>query len=95
MIRDQFQKTPPMSTYLVAFIVSEFECRENESKNFSVCAQPNAYDQTEYSFRFGQRSLSALENLFDYKYNIHMPKMTLAALPDFDPNYGAMENWGL
>lgn len=81
-----------MSSYLVAVIVSEFECRENALKNFSLCFQPSAYDQSEYSFNFGQKMLKTFDELFDYAFNIHMPKMTMAAVPYFG---GGMENWGL
>lgn len=92
--RDTFYDTPKMSTYLVAFIVSEFKCRENNDKTFQVCARPNAYNQTKYSFDVGQLLLSQLEKLFDYPYKNHgIGKLTMAAIPDF--NAGAMENWGM
>lgn len=77
----------------MAFIVSEFQCRENKGKTFAVCSRPNAINQTEYSFDFGQQSLAKFDELFDYKYNTHMTKMAMAAIPDFSA--GAMENWGL
>lgn len=81
-----------MSTYLVAFVVSEFKCRENDKKDFIVCARPPAYEQTEYSFDVGQKTLAKLDELFDYKYSKHMSKMHMMAIPDFAA--GAMENWG-
>ena len=82
-----------MSTYLVAFIVSEFQCLENQEKTFGVCSRPNALSQMEYSLDVGQKTMAKYDELFDYKYNKHMSKMTLAAIPDFSA--GAMENWGL
>lgn len=83
-----------MSTYLVAIIVSEFECRQNKLKTFEVCSRPNAYEQTLYSFEVGQELLSKFDNLLKLPYLkvSGIGKMTLAALPDF--NAGAMENWG-
>lgn len=81
-----------MSTYLVAFLVSEFKCRENEAKTFGVCSRPNAIDQTEYSFNVGQKILAKYDELFDYKYNKQMKKLHLVAIPDL--NVVAMENWG-
>lgn len=81
-----------MSTYLVAFVVSEFKCRENGDKNFTVCSRPPAYDQTEYSLDVGQKTLAKFDELFDYPYNKQMKKMHMIALPDFAA--GAMENWG-
>lgn len=84
-----------MSTYLIAFIVSEFSIRENLQKTFNVYARPKAFAQTEYSFDVGQKLLSKFDELFDYKYASvpQMTKMSMAALPDFDA--GAMENWGM
>ncbi|XP_031623813.1 membrane alanyl aminopeptidase-like [Contarinia nasturtii] len=93
MTTDTFEQTPKMSTYLVAFIVSEFECRENDKHTFAVCSRPNAYNQTKYSFDVGQKILAKFDERFDYKYNTHMKKMAMVAIPDFDA--GAMENWGL
>lgn len=95
LTRDTFNETPSMSTYLVAFIVSEFTIRENAQKTFNVYARPKAYSQTEYSFEIGQRTLAKFDELFDYKY-LSVPgitKMSMAALPDFSA--GAMENWGM
>lgn len=81
-----------MSTYLVAFVVSEFKCRENGDKNFTVCSRPPAYDQTEYSLDVGQKTLAKFDELFDYPYNKQMKKMHMMAIPDFAA--GAMENYG-
>lgn len=72
-----------MSTYLVAFIVSEFDCRENEQHTFGVCSRPNAINQTVYSFGVGQKILREFDELFDYPYNTHITKMHMAAVPDF------------
>lgn len=95
LIQETFEKTPRMSTYLVAFIISEFKCRENENKTFSVCSRPNAFDQTKYSFDVGQPLLANFDKLFEYGYSSvpEMKKMTMVALPDFAA--GAMENWGM
>lgn len=82
-----------MSTYLVAVVVSEFECRENAMKSFFVCSRPMAYNESEYSFHFGQKMLAKFDELFDYKYSTHLSKMTMAAIPDFSS--GGMENWGI
>lgn len=83
-----------MSSYLLAFIVSEFSIRENVQKTFNVYSRPKAYAQTEYSFNIGQKLLAKYDEILGYKYNSvpAMTKMSMAALPDFD--LGAMENWG-
>lgn len=84
-----------MSTYLVAFIVSEFRLRENNNRTFGVLARPDAYSQTQYAYRIGLETLSKLDEWMGYRYFDvpELEKMHLAALPDFDA--GAMENWGL
>ncbi|KAG4070580.1 hypothetical protein HA402_011967 [Bradysia odoriphaga] len=92
--RDVFAQTPSMSTYLVAFIVSEFQIRSNTDGSFRVIARPEAFDQTFYAHDVGPKLLSGLETYLDYPYNMTgMTKMEMAALPDFSA--GAMENWGL
>lgn len=81
-----------MSTYLVAIVVSEFQCRENNGRTFGVCSRPKAMDQTEYSFAVGQKTLDKFDEILDYKYNRQMSKLHMIAIPDFVS--GAMENWG-
>lgn len=93
LVREVFKKTPKMSTYLVALVVSEFECRENDAKTFGVCSRPNAYNQTGYSFEVGQKTLAKYDELFNYPYNSQMDKLHMIAIPDFIS--GAMENWGM
>ncbi|XP_004523070.1 membrane alanyl aminopeptidase [Ceratitis capitata] len=89
---DVYQPTPRMSTYILAFLVSKFE-RRNDT-NFGVIARPEYYNQTEYSFDVGRKILSALDNYFGINYyEMGNDKMDMAAIPDFSA--GAMENWGL
>lgn len=92
-IRERFAETPLMPTYLVAFIMSEFQCRDNEQKTFQVCARPDKFDATEYAFSVGPKILAKLEQLLDSPYaSADMPKLTLAAVPMMEMS--AMENWG-
>lgn len=86
---DAFQTTVRMSTYLLAFVVSDFESR-GDSK-FRVWARPNAISAVEYSLSIGPKILEFYEKYFSEKYPL--PKTDMVALPDF--NAGAMENWGL
>ncbi|XP_011631440.1 aminopeptidase N-like isoform X1 [Pogonomyrmex barbatus] len=88
-IWDVFEQTIPMSTYTVAFVISEFESLEVD--NFRVWARPSALDQAEYSLDIGVAVLDALNNIFQLPY--FLPKMDMVAVPDFKA--GAMENWGL
>ena len=85
-----FETTPVMSTYLIAFVVSDFQY-ENTTNNFHVWSREGAIEQTNYSVTVGPYLLEAMEQFLDLRYL--MPKMDQVAVPDFSA--GAMENWGL
>ncbi|KOC62990.1 Aminopeptidase N [Habropoda laboriosa] len=88
---DHYERSVPMSTYLVAFIVSDFEMLKSESGNFRVWARHEAIEQSRYTLNIGPRILEYYEDYFKIKFPL--PKMDTVALPDFSA--GAMENWGL
>lgn len=87
----KFKKTPRMSTYLVAFIVSNYEC--NEDGMFRVCTKPQAVNQTHYALEKGKKLLDALNEYTAINFTHYVPKMDQVSLKDFSA--GAMENWGL
>ncbi|XP_066591366.1 uncharacterized protein [Prorops nasuta] len=86
-----FQETPKMSTYLVAIVVSEFQCWSDKSNKFSVCARPDAENQAKYALSIMGSLIKVYQDQLDYEYK--QPKLDMVALPDFSS--GAMENWGL
>lgn len=88
---DHYERSVPMSTYLVAFIVSDFKMLKSESGNFRVWARSEAIEQARYTLDIGPKILNYYENYFKIKFPL--PKMDSVALPDFSA--GAMENWGL
>lgn len=84
-----------MSTYLIAFVVSEFKGRENDDKSFGVFARPEMYDQTKFAFEIGMKILKRFGEYLNQDYYDDqqvMTKMHMVAIPDFSA--GAMENWG-
>ncbi|XP_064404394.1 aminopeptidase Ey-like [Halichondria panicea] len=98
MVTTHFQSSVKMSTYLVAFIVSDFECMgvnitENRSQplRIRVCSNPLIVDKTEYALRVAMDVIQFYERRFNISYPL--PKQDLFAIPDFAA--GAMENWGL
>ncbi|XP_076764198.1 suppressor of ER stress-induced death [Xylocopa sonorina] len=89
---DHYERSVPMSTYLVAFIVSDFEKLKSKSgRDFTVWARSEAIEQARYTLDIGPRILEYYEEYFKIKFPL--PKMDSVALPDFAA--GAMENWGL
>ncbi|XP_022120582.2 aminopeptidase N [Pieris rapae] len=88
-IWDHYAETLPMSTYLVAFAVTDFGNMSRD--NFSVWARKDALSSAAYALDIGPKILKFLEDY--YKIKFPLPKIDMIALPDFKA--GAMENWGL
>ena len=89
-----FNKSPLMSTYLLAFIVGELNCIETNSFRvpIRVFATPDKdIEHGQFSLELAARTLDFYEKTFDSKFPL--PKMDMVAIPDFSA--GAMENWGL
>ncbi|KAI7255861.1 hypothetical protein KC335_g13611 [Hortaea werneckii] len=89
-----FNKTPLMSTYLLAFIVGELKVYESKSFRLPVrvfCTPDKDPEQGRFSAELGARTLAFYEKEFASEFPL--PKMDMVAIPDFSA--GAMENWGL
>ncbi|XP_050080101.1 aminopeptidase N-like [Anopheles maculipalpis] len=95
-VLDEFNTTVPMSTYLVAYTVNDFEYREATTTEpgdvvFKIWARRDAIDQVDYARDIGPRVTRFYEDYFHQKFPL--PKIDMIAIPDFAS--GAMENWGL
>jgi len=88
----QFATTPKMSTYLVAFLVGDFQCTSGESDGVAIrsCATPDKVALTPFSLDVAKWVLHYYNNYFGIPYPLK--KLDLIALPDFEA--GAMENFG-
>ncbi|MFA7310175.1 MAG: M1 family metallopeptidase [Candidatus Paceibacterota bacterium] len=88
-----FAPTPLMSTYLLAFIVGEFECVQKRSKDgvlVRVFVTPGKKYQARFALDCAAKTISFFNTYFDIPYPL--PVLDLIAIPDFSA--GAMENWG-
>lgn len=88
-----FNTTPVMSSYLVAFIVGEFNYVESNLFRVPVrvYTTPGLESRAQFSADLGAKTLAFFEKTFDVKYPL--PKMDMIGIHDFSA--GAMENWGL
>jgi aminopeptidase N/puromycin-sensitive aminopeptidase len=87
-----FGTTPKMSTYLVAFLVGDFQCTcgRQDNVDIRVCATPDKVALTPYALNIAKYAL----HYYDDYFGIHYPlkKLDLIGIPDFEA--GAMENFG-
>jgi aminopeptidase N/puromycin-sensitive aminopeptidase len=88
----KFFTTPKMSTYLVAFLVGDFQCTTGSSDGVAirVCATPDKVALTPFSLDVAEHVLHYYNSYFGIPYPLK--KLDLIALPDFEA--GAMENFG-
>lgn len=93
-ITTTFNQTVSTSTYIIAFIVSDFHFLSNENEGVvphRTMSRPNAIHLTEFALKRGVELLDILSDFIGIPYSL--PKMDQAAIPDLD--HGMMENWGL
>jgi len=92
---DVYQPSLKMSTYLVAFVVSDFVFQTSapteNGVEFRIWSREEASSQTEWARQIGPEILAYYEEYFDTEFPL--PKQDMIAIPDFSA--GAMENWGL
>ncbi|XP_046689288.1 LOW QUALITY PROTEIN: endoplasmic reticulum aminopeptidase 2-like [Homalodisca vitripennis] len=94
LLRDDFQESVEMSTYLVAFVVCDYKHisgRTSRDVSVSVYAPPDLIPQAKFALDTAVSMMDHYEDFFGVDYPL--PKQDLIAIPDF--GVGAMENWGL
>ena len=83
-----------MSTYLLAFVVGEFDYVEGNDEDgvlIRVYTPLLKAKQGQYALEIAKKTLPFYKKYFGVAYPL--PKMDLITIPDFAA--GAMENWGL
>ncbi|KAH7342157.1 peptidase family M1-domain-containing protein [Rhizoctonia solani] len=94
-----FEKTPVMSSYLVAFANGHFEYLESsytsplsgKTRPLRIYATKDIIHQTQFALDVKAKVIPLYEKMFDIEYPL--PKLDTLVAHDFDA--GAMENWGL
>lgn len=95
----KFEKTPPVSTYLVAYACGDFASLHSEHKSkltgktvpLRIFATHDQIKQAQFGLDIKKWALPVYEEIFDIPYAL--PKLDTLVAHDFDA--GAMENWGL
>ncbi|HEY2471960.1 MAG TPA: M1 family aminopeptidase [Terracidiphilus sp.] len=88
----KFLTTPKMSTYLLAFLVGDFQCTSGEQDGVAIraCSTPDKVALTPYAVNVAKYVLHYYNTYFGIPYPLK--KLDLIGLPDFEA--GAMENFG-
>jgi aminopeptidase N/puromycin-sensitive aminopeptidase len=87
-----FRTTPKMSTYLVAFLVGDFQCVSGgvDDIPIRVCSVPGMQDLGKFAVSAAEASIAFYDKYYGIKYPFG--KLDLIGIPDFEA--GAMENAG-
>ncbi|XP_017777374.1 PREDICTED: endoplasmic reticulum aminopeptidase 1-like isoform X2 [Nicrophorus vespilloides] len=94
LLRDDFQESVEMSTYLVAFVICDYKhLNKQTERGVSVSVYtPSPYiSQASFALSTATHIMNFFEDFFMVPYPL--PKQDLVVIPDFAT--GAMENWGL
>ncbi|CAK9008253.1 unnamed protein product [Durusdinium trenchii] len=89
-----FMDSPKMSTYLLAFIVGEFDFIQAQTSHgvlVRVFAPPGRSKDGQFPLEVAVKALDGYDDYFGLPYPL--PKLDMIAIPEFAA--GAMENWGL
>ncbi|KAH3860698.1 hypothetical protein DPMN_023616 [Dreissena polymorpha] len=89
-----FNRSVPMSTYLVCFVVCDFANITDVTQygtTIRVFATPDKRSQAEYALKVMKKSMERFQQLFNVPFPL--PKNDMIAIPNFVS--GAMEHWGL
>ncbi|XP_077296648.1 aminopeptidase N-like [Arctopsyche grandis] len=92
-----FEPTLRMSSYLIAFAITDFIYKSNLDrpsqvfpKKFRIFSKPNTEPYMDFALDFGEKSINCMEKYTNITYALK--KLDNIAIPNAA---GGMENWGL
>ncbi|CAI6342917.1 unnamed protein product [Macrosiphum euphorbiae] len=91
MVWDHFETTKPIPTYLVAFMVSDFDKTPVNGDNIAMHTRKEYIEYTTYMMGKAPNLLNGVERFTRIPYML--PKLDLVGIPLL--NAYSMENWGL
>jgi len=91
MVWDHFETTKPIPTYLVAFMVSDFDKNSVNGDNIAMHTRKEFIEYTTYMMGKAPNLLKGVEKFTRIPYML--PKLDLVGIPLLSA-YN-MENWGL
>ena len=80
-----------MSSYLVSFLISDFQKVSAPKSNVIIWAKPQLKNYLSYSSAIAAKAMKFLAEMTQVEYPLD--EMNVIAIPDFSGE--AMENWGL
>lgn len=90
-LRTTFKVTPVMSTYAVAFVISELSIAKSNDEALSVWSRQSQIHRSDYALSIGETLLELFEEFTAFDHTI--PKMDNVGMPKSQTD--AMDNWGL
>lgn len=91
LVWDHFETTKPIPTYLVAFMISDFDKMESKNESIAMYTRKEYINNTVYMMEKAPTLLGGVEKFTQIPYML--PKLDLVGVPLLDA-YN-MENWGL
>lgn len=95
-ITTTFEPTPPMSSFLLAFVISDFNYISNEATKLDnetlhrIWVRPDSTDKAQFALQHSIEALKTLERYLGSNYG--MLKIDSAAVPG---EHDGLENWGM
>lgn len=91
---DHYEKTLPMPTYVVAFMVSDFHgyhVNVTDRPSHTIFSRREVANDTRYMADLIPKALRLIQNFTGFFYELD--KLDVIVVPEL--MYSAMENWGL